>query len=100
MPNCHRETSKALTLTSWRSTTCRSKDYAAGQPGQRVARHDTPTARGPVRPAIHHSLIPHWTKAAEPGVPVKGKPLFNARADKAATTPSFRDAGKYRRCLV
>jgi len=45
-------------------------------------------------------LIPTWTKAAEPGVPVKGKPLFNARADKAATTPSFRDAVKYRRCLV
>jgi putative SOS response-associated peptidase YedK len=45
-------------------------------------------------------LIPVWTKAAEPGVPVKGKPLFNARADKAATTPSFRDAVKYRRCLV
>lgn len=31
---------------------------------------------------------------------MKGKPLFNARADKAATTPSFRDAVKYRRCLV
>ncbi|WP_330249973.1 SOS response-associated peptidase [Nocardia sp. NBC_00565] len=45
-------------------------------------------------------LIPVWTKAAEPGVPAKGKPLFNARADKAATTPSFRDAVKYRRCLV
>ncbi|GAA5041500.1 SOS response-associated peptidase [Nocardia callitridis] len=45
-------------------------------------------------------LIPLWTKAAEPGVPAKGKPLFNARADKAATTPSFRDAVKYRRCLV
>ncbi|NKY34005.1 SOS response-associated peptidase [Nocardia speluncae] len=45
-------------------------------------------------------LIPHWTKAAEPGVPVKGKPLFNARADKAASLPSFRDAVKYRRCLV
>ncbi|MBH0775742.1 SOS response-associated peptidase [Nocardia bovistercoris] len=45
-------------------------------------------------------LIPVWTKVAEPGVPVKGKPLFNARADKAATTPSFRDAVKYRRCLV
>ncbi|WP_280444617.1 SOS response-associated peptidase [Nocardia brasiliensis] len=45
-------------------------------------------------------LIPVWTKAAEPGVPVKGKPLFNARADKAATTNSFRDAVKYRRCLV
>lgn len=45
-------------------------------------------------------LIPVWTKVAEPGVPVKGKPLFNARADKAATTASFRDAVKYRRCLV
>ncbi|MGN2636235.1 SOS response-associated peptidase [Nocardia takedensis] len=45
-------------------------------------------------------LIPVWTKAAEPGIPVKGKPLFNARADKAATTPSFRDAVKHRRCLV
>lgn len=45
-------------------------------------------------------LIPSWTKAAEPGVPVKGKPLFNARADKAATTASFRDAVKKRRCLV
>lgn len=45
-------------------------------------------------------LIPLWAKAAEPGVPVKGKPLFNARADKAATTPSFRDAVKKRRCLV
>ncbi|MEU7628483.1 SOS response-associated peptidase [Nocardia sp. NPDC049220] len=45
-------------------------------------------------------LIPGWTKTAEPGVPVKGKPLFNARADKAAGAPSFRDAVKYRRCLV
>lgn len=45
-------------------------------------------------------LIPRWTKPAEPGVPAKGKPLFNARADKAATTPSFRDALKHRRCLV
>jgi putative SOS response-associated peptidase YedK len=45
-------------------------------------------------------LVPHWTKADAPGVPAKGKPLFNARADKAATTPSFRDALKYKRCLV
>lgn len=45
-------------------------------------------------------LIPVWTKAAEPRVPAKGKPLFNARADKAATTASFRDAVKKRRCLV
>ncbi|MCX4092222.1 SOS response-associated peptidase [Nocardia sp. alder85J] len=45
-------------------------------------------------------LIPLWAKAAEPGVPAKGKPLFNARADTAATTASFRDAVKKRRCLV
>lgn len=45
-------------------------------------------------------LIPVWTKAAEPGVPAKGKPLFNARADRAATAPSFRDSVKKRRCLV
>lgn len=45
-------------------------------------------------------LVPVWTKASEPGVPVKGKPLFNARADRAAEAPSFRDAVKKRRCLV
>ncbi|MBJ8347282.1 SOS response-associated peptidase [Antrihabitans sp. YC2-6] len=45
-------------------------------------------------------LIPRWTKPAEPGVPAKGKPLFNARADGAATTPAFRDALKTKRCLV
>ncbi|KAF0846319.1 SOS response-associated peptidase [Nocardia caishijiensis] len=45
-------------------------------------------------------LIPHWTKAAEPGVPAKGKPLFNARADKIVTAPSFRDSAKSKRCLV
>ncbi|WP_040797938.1 SOS response-associated peptidase [Nocardia higoensis] len=68
-----------------------------------VSRHDhdhpddDPTLR--IR-RMRWGLIPAWTKAAEPGVPAKGKPLFNARADKAATTPSFRDAVKYRRCLV
>ncbi|NUP28466.1 MAG: SOS response-associated peptidase [Nocardia sp.] len=58
---------------------------------------DTPSRR--IR-RMRWGLIPHWTKAAEPGIPVKGKPLFNARADRAATLPSFRDAVKYRRCLV
>ncbi|MGW6337053.1 SOS response-associated peptidase [Nocardia rhamnosiphila] len=58
---------------------------------------DTPSRR--IR-RMRWGLIPHWSKAAEPGVPVKGKPLFNARADRAATLPSFRDAVKYRRCLV
>lgn len=68
-----------------------------------VERHDRDHPEDPaalrVR-AMRWGLIPTWTKAAEPGVPVKGKPLFNARADKAATTASFRDAVKKRRCLV
>ncbi|HLS79477.1 MAG TPA: SOS response-associated peptidase [Nocardia sp.] len=68
-----------------------------------VSRHDRDHPEDEPRLRIRRmrwGLIPSWTKAAEPGVPVKGKPLFNARADKAATTPSFRDAVKYRRCLV
>lgn len=68
-----------------------------------VERHEHGTKDDDPRLRIRRmrwGLIPTWTKAAEPGVPVKGKPLFNARADKAATTASFRDAVKYRRCLV
>ncbi|MEU1984919.1 SOS response-associated peptidase [Nocardia sp. NPDC019395] len=61
--------------------------------------HSGDTPRRRIR-RMRWGLIPHWTKAAEPGVPVKGKPLFNARADKAVGLPSFRDAVKYRRCLV
>lgn len=45
-------------------------------------------------------LIPYWTKATEPGVPVKGKPLFNARADSVTTTASFRDSFASKRCLI
>ena len=40
-------------------------------------------------------LVPPW--AADPG---KGPPLFNARAETAASKPSFRSAFKQRRCLV
>ncbi|MEU4316668.1 SOS response-associated peptidase [Nocardia sp. NPDC024068] len=68
-----------------------------------VDRHDHDHPGEPATRRIRRmrwGLIPHWTKPAEPGVPVKGKPLFNARADKAAGLPSFRDAVKYRRCLV
>lgn len=68
-----------------------------------VERHDRDHPEDPATlriRAMRWGLIPTWTKAAEPGVPVKGKPLFNARADKAATTASFRDAVKKRRCLV
>ncbi|MFC9998260.1 SOS response-associated peptidase [Nocardia sp. NPDC127526] len=68
-----------------------------------VERHDRDHPEDPATlrlRAMRWGLIPPWTKASEPGVPVKGKPLFNARADKAATTASFRDAVKKRRCLV
>jgi putative SOS response-associated peptidase YedK len=68
-----------------------------------VARHEHGDPDDEPRRRIRRmrwGLVPHWTKPAEPGVPAKGKPLFNARADKAATTPAFRDALKYKRCLV
>ncbi|MQY28267.1 putative SOS response-associated peptidase YedK [Nocardia sp. RB56] len=68
-----------------------------------VERHDREQADDDPRLRIRRmrwGLIPVWAKAGEPGVPAKGKPLFNARADKAATTASFRDAVKKRRCLV
>ena len=45
-------------------------------------------------------LIPHWAKASAPGVPERGKPLFNARAEAASTTPAFRDSFTGRRCLI
>ena len=68
-----------------------------------VSRHDRANTDDEPHRRIRRmrwGLVPHWTKPDAPGVPAKGKPLFNARADKAATTPSFRDALKYKRCLV
>ncbi|MBO0855712.1 MAG: SOS response-associated peptidase, partial [Nocardia sp.] len=66
-----------------------------------VARRDTAESAPSLRiRRMRWGLVPFWTKAAEPGVPVKGKPLFNARADRAATAPSFRDSVRKRRCLV
>jgi putative SOS response-associated peptidase YedK len=40
-------------------------------------------------------LVPHWAK--DPGI---GSRLINARAESAASKPSFRDALARRRCLV
>ncbi|WP_067687953.1 SOS response-associated peptidase [Nocardia jejuensis] len=68
-----------------------------------VERHDRDHPEDPASlrlRAMRWGLVPAWSKASEPGVPAKGKPLFNARADKAATAPSFRDSVKKRRCLV
>jgi putative SOS response-associated peptidase YedK len=39
-------------------------------------------------------LIPSWAKT------VSGPPMINARSEKAATTPAFRDPMKSRRCLI
>lgn len=63
-----------------------------------------PTQRVPVVRAVggrrrldslRWGLVPHW--AAEPSV---GHRLVNARAETAATKPSFRSAFRSRRCLV
>ncbi len=43
--------------------------------------------------AMRWGLIPHWAKKI-------GKPLINARSETVATTASFRDSYKKRRCLV
>ncbi len=40
-------------------------------------------------------LVPHWAK--DRGI---GSPLINARSETAHEKPSFRDALRYRRCLV
>lgn len=67
-----------------------------------VRRHDH-DGEGEVATRIRRmrwGLIPSWTKAAEPGVPAKGKPLFNARADTAATAQAFRSSTASRRCLI
>ncbi|NUS42444.1 MAG: SOS response-associated peptidase [Mycobacteriaceae bacterium] len=68
-----------------------------------VRRHDDSSDDAPVHTRIRRmrwGLIPHWAKAAEPGVPAKGRPLFNARADTAATTASFRVSLAHKRCLI
>lgn len=75
-------TNKVLTVVSRRD-----RERKGDEPQRRIRR-------------MRWGLVPHWTKPQAPGVPAKGKPLFNARADKAATTPSFRDALRYKRCLV
>lgn len=41
-------------------------------------------------------LIPHWTKRLHPDF----KPNINARAERVATAPTFREAYAKRRCLV
>ncbi|HEX5472609.1 MAG TPA: SOS response-associated peptidase [Lacipirellulaceae bacterium] len=42
-------------------------------------------------------LIPSWSKDAKSG---SGPPMINARAETLASKPMFRDAVRYRRCLI
>lgn len=44
---------------------------------------------------LHWGLVPHWAK--DPNI---GYKLINARAETIAEKPAYRDAFRYRRCLV
>ena len=68
-----------------------------------VDRHDREHPDEPASRRVRRmrwGLVPHWAKAAKPGVPERGKPLFNARAEAASSTPAFRDSFTGRRCLI
>lgn len=68
-----------------------------------VARHDRGDKASPVLRRIRRmrwGLLPRFTKAAEPGVPARGKPLINARADTLSSSAAFRHSAQYKRCLV
>jgi len=45
--------------------------------------------------SLHWGLIPHWAK--EPKI---GYSTINARAETIAEKPTFRDAFRFRRCLI
>ena len=44
---------------------------------------------------LHWGLVPHW--ASDPDI---GRKLTNARAETIAGKPAYRDAFRYRRCLI
>lgn len=44
---------------------------------------------------LHWGLVPHWAK--DPDI---GQGLINARAETVHEKPAFRDAFRYRRCLI
>jgi putative SOS response-associated peptidase YedK len=44
---------------------------------------------------LHWGLVPHWAK--DPNI---GYKMINARAETIAEKPAYRDAFRYRRCLV
>lgn len=67
-----------------------------------VTRHTEPDD-GPTRRVrlMRWGFVPPWAKAGADGGPeTRGPLLFNARADKAATSPAFRNSAQRKRCLV
>lgn len=67
-----------------------------------VSRHSEPDDQSSRRVRLMRwGLIPPWAKAAPDGAPdTKGPSLINARADKVATSPAFRNSAQRKRCLV
>jgi putative SOS response-associated peptidase YedK len=67
-----------------------------------VTRHSEPDDEATRRVRLMRwGLVPSWAKAGADGAPDgKGPLLINARADKVATSPVFRNSAKSKRCLV
>ncbi|OBI83471.1 SOS response-associated peptidase [Mycobacterium asiaticum] len=67
-----------------------------------VTRHNEPDDEATRRVRLMRwGLLPPWVKAGSDGAPdTKGPLLINARADKVATSPAFRNSAKSKRCLV
>lgn len=68
-----------------------------------VTRHDRahPEATSTRRiRRMRWGLVPPWAKAGDDGAPARSAPLFNARADTAATKPAFRSGLASRRALL
>ncbi|OBJ86156.1 SOS response-associated peptidase [Mycobacterium asiaticum] len=67
-----------------------------------VTRHNEPDDEATRRVRLMRwGLLPPWVKAGPDGAPdTKGPLLINARADKVATSPAFRNSAKSKRCLV
>ncbi|NDV62020.1 SOS response-associated peptidase [Puniceicoccales bacterium CK1056] len=60
-----------------------------------VAIHEDRDRGGRRAEVLHWGLVPSWAK--DPNI---GYKLINARAETIADKPSYRDAFRYRRCLV
>jgi putative SOS response-associated peptidase YedK len=67
-----------------------------------VKRHSEPDDESTRRVrSMRWGLIPPWVKTGADGGPDnKGPLLINARAEKVATSPAFRNSAKNKRCLI